>query len=198
MLLADDNADLRTYIARLLAERGYEVTTAADGEAALAAARSAKPDLLVTDVMMPRLDGFGLLRAMRNDAGLRDLPVIMLSARAGEEAKVEGLDSGADDYLTKPFSARELLARVAANIAMSQVRREAAEAIRASEAEAQAQAERVQLALDAGAMVGTWVYDVPQDRFVADERFARSFGIDAERMRAGAAAQRDHGVDPRA
>jgi PAS domain S-box-containing protein len=185
VLLADDNADLRSYIARLLAERGYEVTTAADGEAALAAARSAKPDLLVTDVMMPRLDGYGLLRAVRNDAGLRDLPVIMLSARADEDAKVEGLDAGADDYLTKPFSARELLARVAANIAMSQVRREAAVAIRASEAEARAQAERVQLALDAGAIVGTWVWEVPQDRFVGDERFARSFGVDPERMHAG-------------
>ena len=185
VLLADDNADLRSYIARLLVERGYEVTTVADGEAALAAARSAKPDLLVTDVMMPRLDGFGLLRAVRNDADLRDLPVIMLSARAGEDAKVEGLDAGADDYLTKPFSARELLARVAANIAMSQMRRDAAAAIRASEAEARVQAERVQLALDAGAIVGTWVWDVPQDRFVADERFARSFGVDPERMRAG-------------
>ncbi len=81
----------RSYISRLLADRGYEVQTAEDGEAALAAARSIKPDLLVTDVMMPRLDGFGLLRAVRNDPGLRDLPVIMLSARAGEEAKVEGL-----------------------------------------------------------------------------------------------------------
>ncbi len=186
VLLADDNADLRAYIARLLAERGYEVTTAADGEAALAAARSAKPDLLVTDVMMPGLDGFELLRAIRGDASLRDLPIIMLSARAGEEAKVEGLDAGADDYLTKPFSARELLARVSANIAMAKVRREAAEAIRASEAEAQVQAERVQLALDAGAIVGTWIWDVAEDRVIGDERFARSFGADPARVRAGA------------
>ena len=106
-----------TTSARLLAERGYEVEAGAGrrGGAGRAAQRQ-RPDLLVTDVMMPRLDGFGLLRAVRDDPALRDLPVIMLSARAGEEAKVEGLDAGADDYLTKPFSARELLARVAANI----------------------------------------------------------------------------------
>ena len=134
ILVADDNTDLRDYIGRLLGERGYAVEAVADGDAALSAIRASRPDLLVTDVMMPRLDGFGLLRAIRTDAALRDLPVIMLSARAGEEAKVEGLDAGADDYLTKPFSARELLARVAANLAMVQIRREAADAIRATEA----------------------------------------------------------------
>ena len=134
VLLAEDNADLRAYIARLLAERGYEVETAADGEAALATLRLFRADLLVTDLMMPRLDGLGLVRAIRNDPALRDLPVIMLSARAGEDAKIEGLDSGADGYLTKPFSARELLAHVAANLATARVRQEAAEAIRASEA----------------------------------------------------------------
>ena len=121
VLLADDNADLRDYIARLLGDDGYEVEAAPDGEAALARCARSRPDLLVTDVMMPRLDGFGLLRGRaRRMPALRDLPVIMLSARAGEEAKVEGLDAGADDYLTKPFSARELLARVAANIAHGQ------------------------------------------------------------------------------
>ncbi len=134
VVLADDNSDLRSYIARLLSERGYEVQAVADGEAALAAIRTARPDLLITDVMMPKLDGFDLLRAVRNDAALRDLPVIMLSARAGEEAKVEGFSAGADDYLTKPFSARELLARVGATLAMARVRHEAAEAIRATEA----------------------------------------------------------------
>ena len=134
VLLADDNADLRDYISRLLADRGYEVSTAPDGEAALASLRARRPDILVTDVIMPWLDGFGLLKAVREDASLRDLPVVMLSARAGDDAKVEGFDAGADDYLTKPFSARELLARVAANIAMATLRREAAEAVRASEA----------------------------------------------------------------
>ena len=152
VLLADDNADLRDYIGRLLADHGYEVETVADGEAALAALRAQRPDILVTDVMMPRLDGFGLLAAVRQDASLRDMPVVMLSARAGDDAKVEGLDAGADDYLTKPFSARELLARVAANVAMARLRREAAEAVRASEAklrELNQQLEsRVQLAIE--------------------------------------------------
>jgi signal transduction histidine kinase/DNA-binding response OmpR family regulator len=133
VLLVDDNADLRDYIARLLTECGYELDTSADGEAALAVLRRKRPDIVVTDIMMPRLDGFGLLRAVRDDEGLRDLPVIMLSARAGEEAKVEGLRAGADDYLTKPFSARELIARVSANIELARVRREAFEAVRSSE-----------------------------------------------------------------
>ena len=185
VLLADDNADLRDYISRLLADHGYEVETVADGEAALAALRVKRPDILVTDVMMPRLDGFGLLTAVRQDASLRDLPIVVLSARAGDDAKVEGLDAGADDYLTKPFSARELLARVAANIAMARLRREAAEAVDASEARAREQAERVQLALDAGAIIGTWVWNVQTDHFAGDERFARSFGLDPARCRAG-------------
>jgi len=185
VLLADDNADLRDYISRLLVQRGYEVEAVADGEQALAALRTHRPDILVTDVMMPRLDGFGLLRAVRADASLRDLPTIMLSARAGDDAKVEGLDAGADDYLTKPFSARELLARVAANIAMARLRREAAAAVSASEAKARAQAERVQLALDAGAIIGTWVWTVETDHFAGDERFARSFGLDPARCGAG-------------
>ena len=129
ILLADDNADMREHVRRLLSDRGYEVEVVANGEAALAAARARLPDLLLTDVMMPRLDGFGLLAAIRADPSLRDLPVIMLSARAGDEAKVEGLGAGADDYLTKPFSARELLARVGTNLQLSRVRREAAQAL---------------------------------------------------------------------
>ena len=134
VLVADDNADLRLYMGRLLRDRGYVVQTAQDGEAALEAARANRPDLLVTDVMMPRLDGFGLLSAVRADPDLRELPVIMLSARSGEDAKVEGLDAGADDYLTKPFSARELLSRVAANLSLAKLRREAIEVLTQSEA----------------------------------------------------------------
>ncbi len=134
VLLADDNADLRGYIARLLVERGYQVETAVDGFATLDVLRQRKPDLLVTDVMMPGLDGFGVLSVIREDPRLRDLPVIMLSARAGEEAQIEGFEAGADDYLIKPFSARELLARVAATLKLSRLRRESAAAIQASEA----------------------------------------------------------------
>jgi PAS domain S-box-containing protein len=185
VLLADDNADLRVYMSRLLADQGYEVETVADGEAALAALQGQRPDILVTDVMMPRLDGFGLLKAVREEPSLRDLPIVMLSARAGDDAKVEGFDAGADDYLTKPFSARELLARVAANIAMAKLRREAAEAVSASEEKAREQAERVQLALDAGAIIGTWVWNVRTNLFIGDDRFARSFGLDPAQCRTG-------------
>ncbi len=130
VLLADDNDDMREHVRRLLARQGYTVEVVPDGQAALEAARHAAPDLVLTDVMMPRLDGFGLLAALRADAKLREVPVIMLSARAGDEAKVEGLDAGADDYLVKPFSARELLARIGANLQLARLRREAAEALR--------------------------------------------------------------------
>ena len=130
VLLADDNADLRDYVRRLLEAGGYSVQAAPDGYAALDAARARRPDLLLTDVMMPRMDGFALLSTIRDDETLADLPVIMLSARAGEEAQVEGLTKGADDYLAKPFSARELLARVSGTIAMARVRRQAAEDVR--------------------------------------------------------------------
>jgi PAS domain S-box-containing protein len=129
ILIADDNADMRDYMMRLLGER-WPVESVADGVAALHAIKSRRPDLVLTDVMMPKLDGFGLLKAIRSDAELRDLPVIMLSARAGEEARVEGLEAGADDYLVKPFSARELLAQVDANLKLSELRREAKESLK--------------------------------------------------------------------
>jgi len=133
ILVADDNADMRAYIARLLGQR-WQVETVADGMAALDAIRRERPDLVLTDVMMPKLDGFGLLRTLRDDPQWRDLPVIVLSARAGEEARVEGLEAGADDYLTKPFSARELVARVSANLDLARVRQAATEELRESEA----------------------------------------------------------------
>ena len=179
VLLADDNADLRDYIARLLIDHGYDVEAVADGEAALAILDVRRPDILLTDVMMPRLDGFGLLRAVREHAALSDLPVIMLSARAGDDSKVEGLYSGADDYLTKPFSARELLARVSANIAMARLRKDAAEAVRDSESKARQAVERMQLALDSGAIVGSWVWDVQNDVVIGDEMFTQTFGLKA-------------------
>jgi PAS domain S-box-containing protein len=112
VLIADDNADMRNYVRRLLQGAGFQVETADDGEQALRVARRIKPALVLSDVMMPSLDGFGLLAALRSDSRLRDTPVLLLSARAGEESKVGGLSAGADDYLTKPFSARELVARV--------------------------------------------------------------------------------------
>jgi signal transduction histidine kinase len=118
ILVVDDNADLRGYIESLLRER-YIVDTAVDGEAALETARRHKPSLVLSDVMMPRLDGFGLLAALRADPALRSVPLILLSARAGEEATIEGLEAGADDYLVKPFAARELLARVRTHVELA-------------------------------------------------------------------------------
>lgn len=124
ILIADDNADMRNYLVHLLGKR-YRVTAVADGNAALAALRQHTPDLLLSDVMMPGLDGFGLLREIRADPHTRLLPVVLLSARAGEEATIEGLSAGADDYLIKPFAASELLARINALLELSRLRREA-------------------------------------------------------------------------
>src|SRR6185295_2168769 len=121
VLLADDNADMRDYVRRLL-ERDYQVTAVSDGQQALTAARKKRPDLVLTDIMMPVLDGIGLLRAIRGDPALRTVPVILLSARAGEEAKASGIELGADDYLTKPFSAKEMLARIRTQLQMAEVR----------------------------------------------------------------------------
>jgi PAS domain S-box-containing protein len=128
VLVADDNADMRHYVARLLAER-YRVDTVPDGELALVAVKNRQPDLILSDVMMPKLDGFSLLRRLRDDGNTRNIPVIMLSARAGEECRVDGMEAGADDYLVKPFSARELLARVSAHLQIARLRREATAAV---------------------------------------------------------------------
>ena len=122
ILWADDNTDMRDYVARLLSP-AYDVIAVGDGQAALEAVRERLPDLVLSDAMMPRLDGFGLIKALRADERTRRLPVILLSARAGEESTVEGLAAGADDYLMKPFSARELLARVRTHVELAQQRR---------------------------------------------------------------------------
>lgn len=123
ILIADDNADLREYLQRLLSA-SWQVEAVADGEAALAAVERRVPDLVLSDVMMPGLDGFELLKRLRTDERTRGVPIILLSARAGEESRVEGLEAGADDYLVKPFSARELLARVGTHLSLSRLRLE--------------------------------------------------------------------------
>ncbi|MEZ0275669.1 MAG: ATP-binding protein, partial [Roseimicrobium sp.] len=123
VIVADDNADMRDYLRQLLSP-SYRVRTVGSGLAALEEMRTEPADLVLTDIMMPGLDGFGLLKELRTDPLTRDIPIIMLSARAGEEARIEGIDAGADDYLVKPFSARELLARVAANLRLVRLRRE--------------------------------------------------------------------------
>ena len=129
VLVADDNADMRQYVVRLLAEQ-YRVEAVPTARRRWRRHGEQPPDLVLTDVMMPRLDGFGLLRELRADLRTRELPVIMLSARAGEESRVEGMEAGADDYLVKPFSARELLARVQSSLTFSPVRREAERVLR--------------------------------------------------------------------
>jgi signal transduction histidine kinase len=122
ILWCEGNDDMRAYVTGLLAEH-YVVTAVPDGLAGLQSARERPPDLVLTDVMMPVLDGVGLLHALRAEDATATIPVILLSARAGEEATVEGLAAGADDYLIKPFSARELVARVQTHLAMSLRRR---------------------------------------------------------------------------
>ena len=121
VLVADDNTDMREYLRRLLQPQ-YQVTVVADGQAVLHAARAAPPDLIVSDVMMPGIDGLGLAQALRADPRTAAVPVLLLSARAGQEAAVEGLNAGADDYLVKPFAPQELLARVRANIELTRMR----------------------------------------------------------------------------
>ncbi|RKG84991.1 ATP-binding protein [Corallococcus terminator] len=123
ILLVDDNGDLRAYVAGLLRQGFPNIETATDGLDALERVRIQPPDLILSDVMMPRLDGFGLVRALRADERTRAIPIILLSARAGDESTVEGLQTGADDYLVKPFSSRELLVRVRTQLDMARVRR---------------------------------------------------------------------------
>jgi len=179
VLLADDNTDMRDYVCRLLEAQGYTVEAVGDGEVALAAARAQAPNLILSDVMMPRLDGFGLLRAIRSEAHLAETPVILLSARAGEEAKIEGLDAGADDYLIKPFAARELLARVSANIQMARMRREAAREVMRSEQRFLMTQDRLSAALSSGG-IAVFDLDMEANRAIVLGPLTRFFGVSEE------------------
>ncbi len=132
ILVVEDNADMRQYVTRLLDEH-YRVEATTDGEAALHIIQARRPDLILSDIMMPKLDGFGLLRALRTNPITQTIPVILLSARAGEESRFEGLEHRADDYLIKPFSARELLARVEAHVQLQRLRMKAHASLRESE-----------------------------------------------------------------
>jgi DNA-binding response OmpR family regulator len=147
ILLADDNADMRAYMRRLLSQNHYDVEAVANGREAWNAICRRRPDAVLSDVMMPEVDGFTLLAQIRASGELKDLPFILLSARAGEEAKIEGLGAGADDYLVKPFSGRELLARVAANLSMSRLRAAMAQDLRARTAELETVLETVPAAM---------------------------------------------------
>jgi len=150
VLLVDDNADMRGYIKRLLSPY-CTVQTVRNGLEALDAIGRNLPDLVLTDVMMPKLDGYGLLRALRENPRTGSIPIILLSARAGEESQVEGLTHGADDYLVKPFSARELIARVRAHLQLHRFRQkllEEREELIAREQEARQLAEEANRAKD--------------------------------------------------
>lgn len=121
ILLVDDNADMRSYLERILSER-WQVETAANGAIALSLIQQQPPDLVLTDVRMPQLDGLQLLQALRADPQTKSIPIILLSARAGEEATIEGLEALADDYLIKPCSARELLTRIETHLELARLR----------------------------------------------------------------------------
>ncbi|HET9599535.1 MAG TPA: ATP-binding protein, partial [Anaeromyxobacteraceae bacterium] len=157
ILVADDNADMRAYLRGILSRR-WSVEVVDDGAAALGAARASPPDLVLTDVMMPGLDGFELLRELRADPATREIPVVILSARAGEEARVDGAAAGADDYLVKPFSARELTARIATHLELSRVRKDATRALRDSEARFREIADVAPVALRVTAEDGTCTF----------------------------------------
>ncbi|MGS2616192.1 ATP-binding protein [Micromonospora sp. LZ34] len=122
ILVADDNSDMRAYLTRLLAGQGWRVQTVGDGRQALATIRRDPPDLVLTDVMMPDVDGFELVRRLREQPATRTLPVVMLSARAGGDAGAAGLDLGADDYVVKPFAAADLIARIRATLRLARLR----------------------------------------------------------------------------
>jgi PAS domain S-box-containing protein len=180
ILVADDSAETRDYVGRLLAGR-YAVEVVADGAAALAAAGERPPDLILSDVLMPELDGLGLLRAIRADARLRTTPVVLLSGRDDEEARVAGLEAGADDYLVKPFSARELLARVGAHLEMAHLRRETTRREQQLHAEADAARDRLEKIL--GSISNLFLTLDCELRFTyANDRAVEVTGIPREKL----------------
>jgi signal transduction histidine kinase/chemotaxis response regulator CheB len=130
IVVVDDNADTRDYLTGLLSQQ-WNVVQARDGAEALERARCDLPDLIVADVMMPGVDGLQLLRSARSDSRLESVPVVLVTAQAGEDAAVEALLAGADDYIVKPFSSRELLARVSAQIELARLRRSSERRFRA-------------------------------------------------------------------
>lgn len=174
ILLADDNADMREYVYRLLSQY-YSIETVADGEALLERVRKNRPDLIITDVMMPKLDGFELLKTLRADEKIATIPVILLSARAGEEARSEGMEAGADDYLTKPFSARELLACVRAHLSTAKLRQEA-------EANTRESNERFTTLFEKSAFAAA-LSKLPEGIFTnVNEAFVKAFGYTKEEI----------------
>lgn len=122
IMIVDDNIDMRKHIETLLSER-FNVVAAVNGEDALEKLKQNQPELILSDVMMPVMDGIQLLKAIKENKATEHIPVILLTARAGEESKIEGWETGADDYLVKPFSSKELIARISAQISITKKRR---------------------------------------------------------------------------
>ncbi len=179
LLVVEDNADMRDYLVGLLGGL-YVVDATGDGAAALARCRTDPPDLVLTDVMMPNLNGFELLAALRADPATCGIPVVMLSARAGEEGRIEGLEAGADDYVSKPFSGRELLARIHANLEMDRVRRTRDQLRRSQELMDQAQHL---------ARVGSWQLDFETGRTSASAELLHQLQITHEELEAAGLEQ---------
>jgi DNA-binding response OmpR family regulator len=123
----DDSPSTRRLLAEVLGAKGWTIEAVESAERAAAVALARPPDLILSDLWMPGLSGLQLCQLMRGDPATASIPVVLLSARAGEESAIEGLDAGADDYLTKPFSARELLARVRSNLELARLRNREAE-----------------------------------------------------------------------
>ncbi len=172
VLVADDNADMRDYLRSLLGQY-WNVETVADGRAALQRIEENRPELIISDVMMPGLDGFELLRSVRSKESTKDLPIILLSARAGDEAAVEALKAGADVYLVKPFAARELIAYVGGHLKLQRVRRQSLAVVRASEEKFSAAFDQSPLALTITSLDGGRLVEV-------NETFVRLTGYSRE------------------
>lgn len=181
ILVVDDNSDLRDHLVRLLSPY-WRVTAVPDGEAALAVVYDRPFDLVLADVMMPRLDGLGLIARLRTDPATRHLPIVLLSARAGDQASVEAFAAGADDYLVKPFAAQELVARVRSTMELSRLRGQLIRQLRAladaavAIGAAQSTSEVARLAAEHGQrMVGAdrVVVSVPGTRHEVDTGEAR-------------------------
>jgi PAS domain S-box-containing protein len=172
IIIADDNLDMRNYLRRLL-ELHWNVETVENGARALAAAREQPaPDLIIADVMMPGLNGFELLQQLRADVRTKTIPMILLSARAGEEAYIEGMNAGADDYIVKPFGARELIARIKALLEVTRVRRESEKALRQSE-------ERFRKIADSSPIM-IWMTDAHGKALFLNRTYRECFAVSAE------------------
>jgi PAS domain S-box-containing protein len=182
VLVIDGSADMRQYLGRLLSAR-FEVQMAADGRAALEMIQAQKPDLVLCDTIIPNFDGIRLLRAIRSRAELRSIPVVLLSSRADERSRIEALDAGADDVVVKPFSARELLARVNVHLLMARVRGQAEQHERELRTNAELLAEALRENTErfsaslAAAGTGTFRWDLRTNMLDFDESRNRLFGL---------------------